>query len=555
MRKLAALPLLLAAPFAWAERPIQLPGSDIEQTLPRPNLPGGDIRPKAPRVTAPEPSATQPAQILQQRIRIKRIELAGGKHYPVATWKPLLEPLTKRTIQVSELVAAAKAITQRYQDDGYFISFAYVPNQDFRSGVGRIVLVEGHISQVRAAGDLGVHQMRVDRWIEKLKAEKPLTRESFERFSVLMSRVPGMQMAMALQPPTTSDGGAVLELAGKQKRFDTGMNLDSRRGEQRGLFNAEVMSMLGWGEQLQFSYLYPPGDDHEYYRAWNYSQLLGDNGLQLLAGYSKYNSRPGENLRLANGLEFERKRQNERVSAGLGIPLVLRRDLTWDLNLRGYTVNDSSRYDLVYPAIPFRIEQKSKLRVVGVETVVQQFAEKRVRAGSMAVYQGLNGMGAEAPEPIKKNFTRLLGYGAQQDQFGSNWQGVVTAAFQWSDDVLPDSEQVTYGGGNFGRGYPDDQASGDKGWGASYEVNYSFLRQSVVLNQIQPYFVVDTARTRYNQDGLSEGKLGSAALGVRLSNRKHYLVSMEVAKPFGDRALDNNERSPRLNFAFSYQIP
>lgn len=555
MRKLAALPLLLAAPFAWAERPIQLPGSDIEQTLPRPNLPGGDIRPKAPRVTAPEPSATQPAQILQQRIRIKRIELAGGKHYPVATWKPLLEPLTKRTIQVSELVAAAKAITQRYQDDGYFISFAYVPNQDFRSGVGRIVLVEGHISQVRAAGDLGVHQMRVDRWIEKLKAEKPLTRESFERFSVLMSRVPGMQMAMALQPPTTSDGGAVLELAGKQKRFDTGMNLDSRRGEQRGLFNAEVMSMLGWGEQLQFSYLYPPGDDHEYYRAWNYSQLLGDNGLQLLAGYSKYNSRPGENLRLANGLEFERKRQNERVSAGLGIPLVLRRDLTWDLNLRGYTVNDSSRYDLVYPAIPFRIEQKSKLRVVGVETVVQQFAEKRVRAGSMAVYQGLNGMGAEAPEPIKKNFTRLLGYGAQQDQFGSNWQGVVTAAFQWSDDVLPDSEQVTYGGGNFGRGYPDDQASGDKGWGAAYEVNYSFLRQSVVLNQIQPYFVVDTARTRYNQDGLSEGKLGSAALGVRLSNRKHYLVSMEVAKPFGDRALDNNERSPRLNFAFSYQIP
>ncbi|MDF3866496.1 POTRA domain-containing protein, partial [Pseudomonas denitrificans (nom. rej.)] len=489
------------------------------------------------------------------RIRIKRIELAGGKHYPVATWKPLLEPLTKRTIAVSELVAAAKAITQRYQDDGYFISFAYVPNQDFRSGVARIVLVEGHISQVRSAGDLGVHQMRVDRWIEKLKAEKPLTRESFERFSVLMSRVPGMQMAMALNPPTTSDGGAVLELAGKQKRFDTGMNLDSRRGEQRGLFNAEVMSMLGWGEQLQFSYLYPPGDDHEYYRAWNYSQLLGDNGLQLLAGYSQYNSRPGENLRLASGLEFERKRQNERVSAGLGIPLVLRRDLTWDLNLRGYTVNDTSTYDLVYPAIPFRIEQKSKLRVVGIETVVQQFAEKRVRAGSVAVYQGLNGMGAEAPEPIKKNFTRLLGFGAQQDQFGSNWQGVVSAAFQWSDDVLPDSEQVTYGGSNFGRGYPDDQASGDKGWGASYEVNYSFLRQSVVLNQIQPYFVVDTARTRYNQDGLSEGKLGSAALGVRFSNRKHYLVSMEVAKPFGDRALDNNERSPRLNFAFSYQIP
>lgn len=555
MRKLAALTLMLASPFAWAERPIQLPGSDIEQTLPRPNLPGGELRPTAPKVTTPAPSTEQPGQILDQHVTLKRIEIAGGGHYPLDTWRPLLEPLTRRDIQVSQLVAAAKAITQRYQDDGFFISFAYVPNQDFSSGVARIVLVEGHIREVRSNGELGVHQARVDRWIAKLKSERPLTRESFERFSVLMSRVPGLQLAMALNPPTTSDGGAVLELAGQRKRFDTSANLDSRRGEQRGLLSAEVMSMLGWGEQLQFSYLYPPGKDNEYYRAWNYSQLLNDNGLQLMAGYSHYNSSPDDNLRLANGLEFARKRENERVSAGLGIPLVLRRDLTWDVNLRAYTVNDTSRYDLVKPNIPYRVEQNSKLRVVGVDTLVQQFAEKRVRVGSMAVYQGLSGMGAETEKPISKDFTRILGYGAQQDQFGSNWQGVATAGFQWTDDVLPDSEQVTYGGANFGRGYPDDQSSGDKGWGASYEVNYSFLRQSVVLNQIQPYAVVDTARTHYIQDGLPEGKLGSVAIGLRLSNRKHYLVSVEVAKPFGDRALDNNERSPRINFAFSYQIP
>lgn len=555
MRKLATLTLVLASPFVWAERPIQLPGSDIEQTLPRPNLPGGELRPTAPKVTAPAPSAEQPGQILQQSIRLKRIEIAGGGHYPLDTWRPLLEPLTQRTIQVSELVAAAKTITQRYQDDGFFISFAYVPNQDFRGGVGRIVLVEGHIREVRSSGDLGAHQARVDRWIARLKSEKPLTRESFERFSVLMSRVPGLQLAMALNPPTTSDGGAVLELAGQRKRFDTSANLDSRRGEQRGLLSAEVMSMLGWGEQLQFSYLYPPGQDNEYYRAWNYSQLLGDNGLQLTTGYSHYNSSPDDRLRLANGLEFARKRENERVSAGLGIPLLLRRDLTWDVNLRAYTVNDTSRYDLVKPDIPYRVEQKSTLRVVGVDTLVQQFATRRVRVGSLAVYQGLNGMGAETEEPIRKNFTRVLGYGAQQDQFGESWQGVATAGFQWTDDVLPDSEQVTYGGSNFGRGYPDDQASGDKGWGASYEVNYSFLRQSVVLNQIQPYAVVDTARTHYIQDGLPNAQLGSAAIGLRLSNRKHYLVSAEIAKPFGDRALDNNERSPRINFAFSYQIP
>lgn len=552
MRKLTVVTLLLASPLAWADRPIQLPGSDIEQSLPRPNLPGGDVRPQAPRVSTP--AAAQPQQLLERRIRLRRIEVAGGGHYPIATWKPLLEPLTRREIKIGELVAAAKAITRRYQDDGYLISFAYVPNQDFRGGVGRIMLIEGHLREVRSAGDLGVHQARVERWIERLKAEQPLTRASFERFSVLMSRIPGLKMDMVLNPPTTTDGGAVLEMLGKHEMVTTGADFDSRHGNPRGLFNATLASLLGRGEQLQFSYLYPPGDDKEHYRAWNYSQLLGDNGLQLMAGYSHYNASLEDRV-VIGPLQYARKRENERVSAGLGIPVLLRRNLTWDVNLRAYTVDDSSRYDLLAPATPYSVKLRSKLRVVGVDTLVQQFAEKQARAGSLAVYKGLNAFDAQSTAPAKKDFTRVLGFGAQQNQFGERMQGVANVSFQWAHDSLPDSEQITYGGANFGRGYPDDQATGDKGWGASYEVNYSFLWQNRWMNQLQPYLVVDGARTHYNANGQPGAKLGSGAVGVRFSNRKQYVLGVEVAKPFADRAIDNDERSPRLNLTLSYQLP
>ncbi|KAF1051104.1 MAG: Heme/hemopexin transporter protein HuxB [Stenotrophomonas maltophilia] len=553
MRAIAAVLLLFMSTLAWAERPIQLPGSDIEQGLPKPNLPGGNLRPQAPNVSTPE-AGNLPPSLLQQRIRLKRIEVVGAGHYPLSTWQPLLDPLTRRDIQVSELVEAAKAMTRRYQDDGYLISFAYVPNQDFSHGVAQIVLIEGHIREVRAAGDLGVHQARVDRWIARLKAEQPLTRQSFERFSVLMSRVAGLKLNMVLNPPTTTDGGAVLEMLGKQERVQTGLDFDERHSQTRGLFSASLMSMLGWGEQLQFAYLYPPGDDREHYHAWNYSQLLNDDGLQLMAGYSQYRGRPKERL-VVGGLQYQRQRENERLNAGLGIPLLLRRDLTWDVNLRAYTVNDTSRYDLVVPAVPYSVRQNSKLRVVGVDTVVQQFSTRRIRVASLALNQGLSGLGAQTPAPVKRNFTRVQGVAAQQDQFGARWQGVASVNFQWSHDALPDSEQVTYGGANFGRGYPDDQATGDKGWAAAYELNYSFLWQNAWMNQLQPYAVVDTARTRYNQPGTAQAKLGSAALGVRFSNRKQYVLGVEVAKPFGDRALDNDSRSPRVNFTLSYQIP
>ena len=69
------------------------------------------------------------------------------------------------------------------------------------------------------------------------------------------------------------------------------------------------------------------------------------------------------------------------------------------------------------------------------------------------------------------------------------------------------------------------------------------------------YLVVDGARTHYNANGQPGAKLGSGAVGVRFSNRKQYVLGVEVAKPFADRAIDNDERSPRLNLTLSYQLP
>lgn len=79
---------------------------------------------------------------------------------------------------------------------------------------------------------------------------------------------------------------------------------------------------------------------------------------------------------------------------------------------------------------------------------------------------------------------------------------------------MPDSERAGFGGQNFGRGYPRDQADGDKGWGVAYELNYSV--RSRWLAQVQPYAVVDTAQAWHNRGPVEDAHLASLALGVRL---------------------------------------
>src|SRR5690606_41863201 len=105
-------------------------------------------------------------------------------------------------------------------------------------------------------------------------------------------------------------------------------------------------------------------------------------------------------------------------------------------------------------------------------------------------------------------------------QFGMSF----SASGQYSSDVLPNSEQVSFGAWRHGYGYPQGELAGDKGIGATLEINRRFTNSSTWLNNIQPYIAYDWARAWYNLERLNSynnRRLSSAALGVRLSNNKH----------------------------------
>jgi len=171
------------------------------------------------------------------------------------------------------------------------------------------------------------------------------------------------------------------------------------------------------------------------------------------------------------------------------------------------------------------------------------------------VYQGFDSLGAHTNNSaIDLDFFRVRLSGVQSDKFFDNWQGVLSAALYWSDDTLPDSERAVFGGQNFGRGYPDDQASGDKGWGVAYEINYSFNRDGNWVRILQPYFVLDRSRSWFNELPVQANNLSSAAVGLRFGDAKYYNIALEAAKAMSDEALDTFNRRPRYSISFSYQL-
>ncbi|MGN4049065.1 ShlB/FhaC/HecB family hemolysin secretion/activation protein [Pseudomonas sp. SM4] len=556
MRVMASLLFLSLSSAALADTlPSFLNSNETIRNLPVPNLPADAYRPSAAPVQVPDAGATAAQPLMMStKISLKTVQIEGGTIYPLNELADNYKPLIGHETSLADLIEATRNITRRYQQDGYLLSYAFLPQQNFDDGVARVVLVEGYVRDIQIQGDIGRVKGLLDKLAAKMQAERPLTRKTFERYTTLMTRIPGVTVQAQVPPPGTTDGATTLVAEASRKPFTSTLSTteDNRNGTQ-ALLGVSSNSQTSMGEQLSLSGLFPPGDDKEHYYRLDYNQFFNDEGAQLALSASRYRADPGTNVLLNNGLELKPHRENDRYSIGFTLPLIAASNELLTAGSRLYAVNDKTRYNVI--GYPLSVEERTDIRALAFESDWRKADARQLRILSGGVYQGLDSMGAKTNNSaIDLDFFRVRLSGVQSDKFFDNWQGVLSAALYWSDDSLPDSERAVFGGQNFGRGYPDDQASGDKGWGVAYEVNYSFNRDGNWVRILQPYVVLDRSRSWFNELPVQANSLSSAAIGLRFGDAKYYNIALEAAKAMSDEALDTFNRRPRYSISFSYQL-
>ncbi|AZF14209.1 ShlB/FhaC/HecB family hemolysin secretion/activation protein [Pseudomonas sp. R3-18-08] len=560
MRVLTPLLLLTLSAYAQAETlPSFLNSNDTVRTLPVPNLPADAYRPATPQTQVPEtpPTAGQPL-LMDTKVTIRKLQIEGGTVYPLTETAQVYAPLIGHETNLAQLIEATRGITRRYQQDGYLLSYAFLPQQTFENGLVRVVLVEGYIKDYQQTGDIGSVSAYVDKLAQKLLAERPLTRETFERYTTLMSRIPGLTVQAQVPPPGTTDGATHMQIQASRKPFTTSMNLVQKsRGGTQALLSATSNAQTSMGEQLSLSGLFPPGEDKEHYYRVDYNQFINTEGTQLALAAERYRADPSSSVQLDGGFELKPHQSIDRYSIGLSHPFIASPTESLTLGTRLYAVDQTTRYKLV--GYPLRFDIESNLRALAFEGDWRKADARQLRILSGGLYQGIDGLGAKARSDLDVakpdlDFFRLRLSGVQSNKFFDNWQGVLSSALYWSNNTLPDSERATFGGQNFGRGYPDDQGSGDKGWGVAYEVNYNFNRAGDWVKVLQPYVVLDRAKAWFNELPVKASDMSSAAVGLRFGDNKYYNIALEAAKPMSDIALDSFNRRPRYTLSFSYQL-
>lgn len=563
--------LAISVVNAWA---------DVLPTLIDPNNPAKLARevpkPLQQRGTAPEASSPTSDKASSASgltpdtlIKVDHLRFVGGTRYSNQILAAPFGHFIGKSVPLKQLISATQSITDRYHEDGYILSYAYIPAKNFQQNTLTVVLVEGYIANSRVQSDNTPIAHKLEKLARKIMEEKPLTKDGFERYSLLMSRIPDAKVSASANNPDNIYGATVLDVKSEHPHYwNLSSTIDSRKDEQKALISGTLSGLTPYGEQLGLATMLPLGnsDNKENYFGLNYQQYLGDDGLQMQLRGSYYKKKPKKYtpaLVLPQyDIDIGGKTDETQYTGGVqfNYPLILTRQRQWSVSGALDYVDKS--YDEYYSGSvrnqPFSLSASSKLRYPAAEISSLYYREYTQAFWStrVGVRQGIEGSVSNSNllTPTDIAFTRWRMNNDAAYLFDEKWRLSTSIEGVWSDNDLPEPERASFGGLRYGRGYSDGDASGDYGYGGQIEMRYLYARESNWLNSIQPYVLVDTAHTYFNQPLLANRQLASYALGMTFSDSKHYSLSLEGARPIGDLPTDADKREFRFNATFTYNF-
>ena len=286
--------------------------SSFAQNLPGPADPGRledrFDKPQTPRATeelelrAPESRVDQPRQGGFE-FQLLKLRIEGGTVYEPASMIPIYQEFLDKPAGLDELREIARRITRKYRRDGYILTRAIVPAQEITDGIAQIQVIEGYIDDVRfnlpeTVGIQGADLL--SRYAAKIRESRPLCARDLERYLLLASDLPGLEVRSVLRPSDNLVGAAALDLQLIHTPLSGSISYDNRGsrfvGPEQSLTSVYVNSILGQSDQTVLFLALARKRDELFFAELRHSFSLGTEGVTLTFAGSRSDSEPGFSL-------------------------------------------------------------------------------------------------------------------------------------------------------------------------------------------------------------------------------------------------------------------
>ncbi len=187
---------------------------------------------------------------------VKRIELEGNTVFDDETLYPIVDLGEGLEVSLGILTLFAQEIMAHYASQGYFLAKAYIPQQEIKNGVVKMVIAEGKIGNISVTGNKHIKDKDIINRFSKVKKETVLKEQTLEQTLMELNDLMGVTVRSILKPgdlPGTSD--MVLEVTETLPysfSFDADNFGSLFTGRQRFGISTSAGNLLKLGDQLSF---------------------------------------------------------------------------------------------------------------------------------------------------------------------------------------------------------------------------------------------------------------------------------------------------------------
>jgi hemolysin activation/secretion protein len=489
-----------------------------EQPLPNPIPPTNapiEIQPMAP--PTPEEALDIPGSIT-----VQRVQFVGNTAFSQKELNSAIANFTNKPITFAELLKAANQITQLYVQKGYITSGAYIPAQEFRSGIIKIQVVEGSLEDIQVNVIKGRLNSNYVRSRIALATNKPLNINRLQEALQLLQLNPLIERLDAELTAGTRPGVNSLRVTVQgAKTFNTQFTLNNNRNPSVGSFERGIgiseASLLALGDRFSFAYKNTDGSSSF---EGGYTLPVNPRNGTVGFNFQVTNNRIIEPL--FNDLDIEVNSREFQLTLRQPIVQTATPEISQELALSltaARRLNNSSIQGVDFPLFPGG-DDRGETRISEL-SFAQEWLQ-RSRQEVLAARSDFNlGVGAfnatvNNDEPDSRYllwrgqiiYLRLLSPATEQRATPTL---LLRSNVQLTTSSLLSIEQFSVGGQGSVRGYRQDALLGDNGIFASAELRLPIARFPNVQGtlQVAPFIDAGTVWNTGTENPQSNTLVGS----------------------------------------------
>ena len=455
-----------------------------------------------------------------------------------------------------DLVNATSAVTRYLQREmGYYLGYAYLPEQSPQGGVIRIAILEGRLDEVilNWPDHMPIHRSVVEAYLARLKPGSILRVRDVERIVFLVNDLRGLTASFEVKAGRQPGTASLVVTAQPEERVAGRVEVDSLgsrySGVLRGSGLVNVASPLGRGDGLVLNGLSSFSRGLEFALA-GYTLPVGADGLKV--GVSTSYVRYKLDAALLAGTDLS----GDATALTLyGLYPVVR---SRNLNLFALVSADAKHFDdKLFGATQKKTSSDLQLAVSGD-------ARDDLLTGSVNTYElvALRGKlslprGSLNDNPSSYTLARL-NLSRLQNVISNRLLLLASLKSQYAINNLDSTEQFQLGGPDRVRAFGPGEGTGDTGLVVSMELRYLppeqwFGRISREL-VFSTFYDIGTVRFRHdptsaivaNPDFINRSTLTGFGIGAVWDRPHSFSARLSLAWPISGEAVNDVLKKPRI---------